>query len=176
MWVLNTERNTLINLDTGRRVVTLPAKAEDQTFAIVAQSPIEIAQPLTRVLPTGYNNTVLFGPASLDDCQSILDRLHSMLNAWAIPHAPVEIDMPETVILRYTDHHKTTSEFICEDELTARRWLYKLHVVPYWPGHLGEVPADVDEALERFYANAGTTESYRIIPSPYIKWVDTKGG
>lgn len=174
MWVLNTERNTLINLDTGRRVVILPARAEDKTFAVVAQSPIDVAQPLSRVLPTGYNNTVLFGPASLADCQSILNTLQGNLNAWAIPHAPVEWDQPETVILRYTDHHKSTSEYICEDELTAKQWLYKIHIVHYWPKHLGEVPADVDEAIERFYATY-TTESWSIKPTTYINWVATKG-
>lgn len=177
MWVVNADRDVLINLDTGLRIAIMPTNkqkdSEDQLYGIIVQTPADATLPLGRPMPTGFSNTVLISGVLLDDCQALLDQIVTKLDAWRIPHTPFEIDMPETVILRYTDHLKTTWEYICEDEITAMRMLYG-YVADHWFKHL-EMPEDEDKAIELYYQTAAGTESWSVKPTPYIAWKDLRG-
>lgn len=179
MWVLNAERDILINLDAGLRIAIMPTnkqkEGEAQLYGLVVQTPADATLPLGRPMPTGYSNTVLIAGVLLDDCQALLQQIGTKLDAWRIPHAPVEIDMPETVILRYTGQLGNEYDFICEDEITAKRMLYEVHVKPNWFKHLDAIPEDWDQAIELYYATAGPTQTWSIKPTPYVAWSDLKG-
>ncbi|MBE7474353.1 MAG: hypothetical protein HS114_34920 [Anaerolineales bacterium] len=174
MWVLNSDRDILINLQTGLRIAIMPSKkdGEAQLYGVVVQAPAEATLPVGRPLPTGYSNTLLLHSAPLDDCENLLKQLLFRLEAWVIPHLPIEIDDPEPVILTYTDENSIAYTFVCEDEATAMKLLYG-HVSRRWSTCFDTpIPEDKEQAIDVYYECTGAVESRKITQTTYITWKD----
>lgn len=178
MWVVNADRDVLINLATGLRIAIMPINkqkdSEAQLYGVVVQAPADATLPLGRPLPTGFSNTVLIHGVPLDDCENLLEMLSTKLDAWQVPQAPILLDEPQMAVLTYTNHQKVEFTFICEDEITAERMLY-LNVADHWPADLGEIPEDEEQAIDIYYQDFAKDEARRIKPAPYVRWKDLRG-
>lgn len=176
MWVRNQDRDVLINLNTGLRLVIMPGSKKDeaeQLYGVIVQAPAEATQPLVRSLLTGFSNTELLSGAPYINCLQLLELIWIALDGWQVPELPYDEDRPETCILEYTDSHKTTHRYICEDETTAMYLIHR-HVTEYWPKHLGEIPQDEGAAIKAYY-ECFSSQSWRIIPAPYVNRIAEKG-
>lgn len=179
MWVRTQERDLLINLNTGLRLAIVPnnkKEGEDQLYAVLVQTPVEFSQPLTRSLPTGYNNTVLLSGAAYMACLDLLELIWTELNGWQVPaELPYHDDQPETCILRYTDHHNTVHHIMCEDEITAMDEMHQ-HVIGYWPQHSRhQIPPDPAEAIQMSEERFGIPKEWEIIPAIFVRRIVERG-
>lgn len=178
MWLLNTDRDILVNTDNGERIAIIPSSRGQQAalYGVYVQTPMKESLGVSKLRPEhqGFHNTALVADVPLDDCQNLLEHLRIQLNAWSVPQPPILEDEPQMAILTYTDHHKNSYTFICEDEITAERMLY-LNVADHWPAYLGEIPEDEEQAIDIYYQDFAKDEARRIKPAPYVRWKDLRG-
>lgn len=157
MWVLNSDRDILINLETGLRIAIMPTKkdGEAQLYGVVVQAPAEATLPVGRPLPTGFSNTILLSGAPLDDCRNLLEIFRRGLLAYEVTDCPI---LPPD-----------------EEEDVCYVLRIKGQASPCYVGD-GDIPADRTEAIDRYFDEGAKEESYEIIVAPFIRRKDLKRG
>lgn len=169
LWVLNADQDTLVNLESGQRLVMVPVKRPngEEVYSLVVQAP--------GMLPANF--TTLLREASREDCQNLLMSLDIRLAAWRIPRPPILIDWEErtSYILILTDYRGQQNFYICADEETA-----KLEVASYvrnrWPhSFLSDraMPADPYDLMAEYYA-AYPQEKYQLTTGVIVNWHEVK--
>jgi hypothetical protein len=178
MWILNQTRDSLVNLQTGLRIVVMPTNkqkdSEVQLYGVVVQAPAEATLPLGRPMPTGFSNTVLMHGAPLEDCQNLLATLTRRLEAYQVgplPVLPPEEDDDDCYILVITGG-QAPRHLVTDDSETAWQLVIE-HVKDQWPRILPrvEVPQD-DEAAVKLYFEHAKEESYQIYASTWYDRAD----
>lgn len=175
MWILNQTRDSLVNLQTGLRIVVMPTNkqkdSEAQLYGVVVQAPAEATLPLGRPMPTGFSNSVLMHGAPLEDCQNLLATLTRRLEAYQVgplPILPPEEDDDNCYIVAFSGSRRP--RFIaCDDDETA--WQLVIHHVrDQWPRILPrvEIPEEGEAAVKMYYA-AAKEESYQIYAASWFE-------
>lgn len=170
MWVLNSDRDILINLKTGLRIVIMPTKKEGevQLYGVVVQTPAEATLPVGRPLPTGYSNTMLVHSLPLDDCRNLLEILEIKLDAWRVPTPPIdELEYDPACFLHITDSLGNPWRYICENEDVAWKILFG-YVKNQWPHSLVKnqpMPEDWQEAIRLYFEHKQSKEDYSLFAS-----------